>query len=116
MGRVIGYLYCINKSHFDYNVIATFNSSTSSDKDSSTHIDCFLPQMYVGMSNKDIHLWHLRMGHSSDQILQQLPFFFDIKPCNDTCQICPTAKQTRAIFPHYFIQSKEAFELILFDL
>lgn len=47
-------------------------------------------------------LWHTRMGHLSNSVLQilsnKIPFHLNAKSCSELCTVCPLAKQKRLPF------------------
>jgi GAG-pre-integrase domain len=57
-------------------------------------------------------LWHKRLGHLSDNILNK---YFDFSSCN-SCDICKLAKKTILSFPLSISKSDVAFELIHSDI
>ena len=63
-------------------------------------------------------LWHSRLGHPSDSRLQALVHFFPFlkNSCNNTCTICPLAKQKRLPFPFNNNLSTFAFDLLHMDV
>ena len=67
----------------------------------------------------EFELWHRRMGHPSDKILQLIPAISSSshrKILNKACVVCPQAKQTREPFPVSLFHATRAFELIHCDL
>lgn len=72
--------------------------------------------MYNNTSDKDLHTWHLRLGHLSDTVMHQLPFLSNSRSSEHKCYVCPMAKQTRNSFPKSIIQSEQPFELVHIDI
>ena len=64
-------------------------------------------------------LWHLRLGHVSDAILHALhdsiPNVINVHS-NKGCTLCPIAKQKRLPFPFFNYLSKNAFDLVHYDV
>ena len=63
-------------------------------------------------------LWHFRLSHRSDYRLQALShvFLFLQNSCNNTCDICPLAKQKRLPFPFNNHMNNSAFDLLHMDV
>lgn len=63
-------------------------------------------------------LWHQRMGHPSEKVLQHLPVVssFTRSSKNKSCDVCPRAKQHRNSFPISNNKASRIFELIHVDL
>ena len=63
-------------------------------------------------------LWHSRLGHPSDSRLQALGHIFPFlkNSCNNTCGVCPLAKQKRLPFPFNNNLSTFAFDLLHMDV
>lgn len=60
------------------------------------------------------NLWHNRLGHPSDKVLQNLPF-----PCNSQnkiCDVCHHAKQSRLLFQRSCNSAEHIFELLHIDV
>lgn len=78
VGRVVGNLYCISQESFHTNTLASFNCSIVSEnvvKNSFTHHKVSFPYSCAVLSNTDMVLWHLRMGHPSDYVFTTATFF-----------------------------------------
>ncbi|XP_021769501.1 uncharacterized protein LOC110733723 [Chenopodium quinoa] len=63
-------------------------------------------------------LWHQRMGHPSEKVLQHLPVVSSSTRSskNKSCDVCPRAKQHRSSFPISNNKASRIFELIHIDL
>lgn len=98
----MGHLYCLEQFSFTSVFLEYFNDSYilhQCIKNSFVHQSISFPQGYTMTSNNDMHLWHSRLGHPSDQVLNHFPFSFDKKSADNACDTCPLAKQTRKPFP-----------------
>lgn len=116
MGRVVGSLYCLDDLSFSSTVLEHFNKTNVFQQyvfDSYKHT-LFSTQIYVNTVNKE--LWHSRLGHPSDLVLNQLPFSNEFKNSENKCYVCPMDKQTKLSFPSSSIQTKKPFELVHIDI
>lgn len=70
----------------------------------------------LSLIDKEIELWHNRLGHICDNVLNHLSF---IKKGNKNkvhiCEVCPLAKQQGLSFPISKSKTKNAFELVHID-
>ncbi|GJS51998.1 putative RNA-directed DNA polymerase [Tanacetum coccineum] len=74
--------------------------------------------MHSNMSNSTLFKWHDRLGHPSDQVLEELKHDLYLKNNidNKSCEICLKAKQTREPFPLSEHKSTALGELVHLDL
>nr|GEY51106.1 ribonuclease H-like domain-containing protein [Tanacetum cinerariifolium] len=88
-----------------FNVDSALNYKTS--------LDCPTPICYVSKS-----LWHQRLGHPADQVLDALKnkLLFDTNPTTSPCEDCYKAKQTREPFLLSGHKSHNVGELVHLDL
>lgn len=81
----------------------------------SPFITCNATVNFTDIAN----LWHARMGHLSDFVLQALsnkvPFSLNAKFTSDACNICPLAKQKHLSFLAHHHVSPPIFDLIHCD-
>ncbi|XP_055826323.1 uncharacterized protein LOC129894684 [Solanum dulcamara] len=72
----------------------------------------------VVSENADAKLWHLRLGHPSTGIMQDIKSLkhFSDKNMSHNCEICPLAKQCRLKFPVSNSKTLRVFELIHVDV
>ncbi|KAL2226638.1 UNVERIFIED_CONTAM: Retrovirus-related Pol polyprotein from transposon RE1 [Sesamum indicum] len=97
-----GNLYFVDKSSFNSNVIQSCINNQFSCLTSHDCID---------------FLWHLRLGHPSSIVMQNIPDVKTTTPSRDlNCEIGPIAKQHRLPFPSSSITSTSIFELLHTDL
>lgn len=63
-------------------------------------------------------LWHLRLGHVSNDVLHHIPDISStvVSDCNKQCPICPISKQTKLPFPVSSSRATLPFDLIHVDL
>ncbi|XP_074352709.1 uncharacterized protein LOC141691856 [Apium graveolens] len=63
-------------------------------------------------------LWHLRIGHASNDVLHHIPEIksFVADKCNQLCPICPISKQTKLPFQSSHSRADIIFGLIHLDL
>lgn len=125
-------LISIYKLTYDLNscVIYNLNSCTIHDKASKRKIGSgdLHEGVYVltkqhqkgftGAAKKDmITLWHIRIGHSSNQVLQHISHLvecnFDRENC---CDVCHKAKQYINSFPLSINKAEAPFKFIHYDL
>lgn len=118
MGRVIANLYCLDRFSFLPNVLESFNTRDVFDRYIADSYKPFLysTQAYANSFCKDFHMWHLRLGHPSDNVIYHLPFAIAPRTTDHKCYICPMAKQTRNSFSKSVIQTKGPFVLIHIDI
>lgn len=72
----------------------------------------------ISQIKKDmLNLWHIRMGHSSNQVLQHISHFvkWNFDRAND-CDVCHKEKQCRNSFPLSINKAEASFELIHYGL
>ncbi|XP_047266243.1 uncharacterized protein LOC107873996 [Capsicum annuum] len=70
------------------------------------------------IQKSEVELWHKRLGHVSSKVLNKL-FSLDSQDVNrsvNKCTVCPSAKQTRFVFPISIIKSLDSFDLIHVDV
>nr|KAJ0221222.1 hypothetical protein LSAT_V11C200060830 [Lactuca sativa] len=60
-------------------------------------------------------IWNRRLGHASEGVLRKLQQI-DVGNCNQFCNPCLRAKQTKLPFPISFSKTIEGFDLIHVDL
>ncbi|GJS36032.1 putative RNA-directed DNA polymerase [Tanacetum coccineum] len=74
--------------------------------------------LHSNMSNSTLFNWHDRLGHPSDQVLEELKHDLCLKNNidNKSCEICLKAKQTREPFPLSEHKSTALGELVHLDL
>ncbi|GJV10853.1 putative RNA-directed DNA polymerase [Tanacetum coccineum] len=74
--------------------------------------------LHSNMSNSTLFNWHDRLGHPSDQVLEELKHDLYLKNNidNKSCEICLKAKQTREPFPLSEHKSTALGELVHLDL
>ena len=113
MGRQHNGLYLLDSSSDSTTTAAAITS------DSSLHKHLYSLSS-IKTSNKDIHIWHCRLGHPS---LSRMHFLSSIVPnasysSNDasTCTVCPLAKQTKLPFPNNNHLSLKSFDLLHIDI
>ncbi|XP_049372613.1 uncharacterized protein LOC125837561 [Solanum verrucosum] len=70
------------------------------------------------LSEKEVDVWHRRLGHGASHVLSKVfPVNSEIiKKVLNECTNCPSAKQTRTVFPISCIKSSQVFDLIHLDL
>nr|GEY20780.1 reverse transcriptase domain-containing protein [Tanacetum cinerariifolium] len=92
-------------SLYRFNVDSALNCKTSADCPASI---CYVSK----------NLWHQRLGHLVDQVLNALKTkqLFDTNPTTSTCEVCHKAKQTREPFPLRDHKSHNVGDLIHLDL
>lgn len=61
-------------------------------------------------------LWHQRLGHPSDKVLQSLSFVNSSCFSNKPCKVCHQAKHSRDKFYISSSRAHSRFEIIHFDL
>jgi Integrase core domain/GAG-pre-integrase domain len=66
------------------------------------------------VKNKDMELWHKRLGHPSDRVLNRI-FNYSSNTCN-TCGICKMAKQAKLPFSLSTSKTLSPFELVHSDV
>jgi GAG-pre-integrase domain len=116
---------CTNQ--WNYNVIFTSQKVTFQDRDSEKMIDegkqidglyVIEPSLAAIVSTNSkrtsSQLWHKRLGHPSDRVLEHLNLFL-IHDFNK-CDICQFAKFHRLSFPEHSDKSNEIFGLIHSDV
>ncbi|GJW60856.1 ribonuclease H-like domain-containing protein [Tanacetum coccineum] len=88
-----------------FNVDSALNCKTSADCPTSI---CYVSK----------NLWHQRLGHPADQVLDALKtkLLFDTNPITSPCEMCHKAKQTRETFPLSDHKSHNVGELVHLDL
>ncbi|GKC35294.1 putative RNA-directed DNA polymerase [Tanacetum coccineum] len=98
IGNESGGLYLFNED-------STLNCKTS--------FDCPTSMCYVSKN-----LWHQRLGHPANQVLDALKakLLFDTNPTTSPCEVCHKAKQTREPFPLSDHKSHNVGELVHLDL
>lgn len=110
MGKLKGYLYILDSSSFTLELIQVGYDFISNIQ---THVD-------LGFVNKiideNISLWHKRLGHPSDVILNHLSFCKNKRKETIVCDTCHLAKQARFPFFSSNTTSLDIFELIHVDI
>ncbi|GKD45797.1 ribonuclease H-like domain-containing protein, partial [Tanacetum coccineum] len=88
-----------------FNVDSALNCMTSTDCPNSI---CYVSK----------NLWHQRLGHPTDQVLDALKtkLLFDNNPTTSSCEVCHKAKQTTEPFPLSDYKSLNVGELVYLDL
>ncbi|GJV31700.1 putative RNA-directed DNA polymerase [Tanacetum coccineum] len=88
-----------------FNVDNALNCKTSVDHPASI---CYVSK----------NLWHQRLGHPADQVLDALKtnLLFDNNPTTSPCEVCHKAKQTREPFPLSDHKLRNVGELVHLDL
>jgi GAG-pre-integrase domain len=66
------------------------------------------------VKNKDMGLWHKRLGHPLDKVLNRI-FNYSSNTCN-TCGICKMAKQAKLPFSLSTSKTHSPFELVHSDV
>nr|KYP73017.1 hypothetical protein KK1_005624 [Cajanus cajan] len=90
----------------------------SSDLNSSSNSCNILHKSSNVTTTDDSMLWHCRLGHPSNKVLQQLrsqynKISFD---CSNPCDTCHYAKQKKLPYSVSFTKSSRFFELIHVDI
>lgn len=69
-------------------------------------------------NSKEHNLWHMRLGHPSQQVMKQIPELNKCAkiPVEKNCHICPLAKQTRLQFPISNSRFNPFLKLVHLDL
>ena len=88
---------------------------------STTTLQSFLYSLSsVKHTEKNLHIWHCRLGHPS---FYRMSFLSDIVPNvshssddNHVCIVCPLVKQKRLPFPHNNHLSPCAFDILHVDI
>ena len=113
MGKQHNGLYLLDLSSDSTNIAAVITSNSGLHK----HLYSLSS---IKNSNKDIHVWHCRLGHPS---LSRMNFLSSIVSnasysSNDapTCTVCPLAKQKRLPFPNNNHLSLKSFDLLHIDI
>nr|GEY23950.1 putative Gag-polypeptide of LTR copia-type [Tanacetum cinerariifolium] len=88
-----------------FNVDSALNCKTPADCPASI---CYVSE----------NLWHQRLGHLVDQVLNALKtkLLFDTNPTTSPCEVCHKTKQTKEPFPLRDHKSHNGGELIHLDL
>lgn len=75
--------------------------------------DNVLQHMLITTTSSDFKLWHLRLGHVPDNILQHMHITTISSLSNKSCPVCPISKQYKLSFPkHSRSVSSDFFDLI----
>ena len=110
----------LGKPHNNLYLLQASNNCTSISE-ASTILESVLKSFVSSVSHDSIvtkpYLWHLRLGHASNEKLQHcisdMPFSFH---SNKDCVVCPIAKHKRLPFPNSNHLSAHAFDLIHLDV
>lgn len=77
--------------------------------------DCSVSAASIG-TKADHKLWHRRLGHVLNKILQQMSLVDSKNTVLSSCLVCSLAKQTRLHFQRSDSRAKKPFDLIHGDV
>ncbi|XP_026384901.1 uncharacterized protein LOC113280497 [Papaver somniferum] len=84
------------------------------------HNVLYVPQItfkVLAVRGDSYELWHQRMGHPAEKVLQKIPTVSRlVRKNNDACDIFPRAKHRRSSFPNSKSKAICIFELVHLDL
>lgn len=84
VGKVVGNLYILHQFSFSSSIIEKFDAFSEPPCNRQSDIICTNSRKIKKDSDLSF-LWHTRLGHPSDVVLQQLPFI--LKPDSTVCEL-----------------------------
>ncbi|KAL0429944.1 UNVERIFIED_CONTAM: Retrovirus-related Pol polyprotein from transposon RE2 [Sesamum radiatum] len=107
IGRLVGQLYYLDRNSFSVNTFHNNDVPVDVASHSVSHSETY----------ESASLWHMRLGHSSFDVLKHIPSI-QVKQVVDTtpCDVCHFAKQHRLSFPSSTFQATSPFELVHVDI